>query len=348
MQIRKKNGIMVDFDKFKVDTAISKALGESSESIEFGKFEELLDSISEKCFDGIDVEQIQNTIESQLMSFGLRETAKLYMGYRDEMKKVGKHGWEMTQLQKDIYNQKYRYNNESFQEFLHRVTNGNTAIEKLIKHKKFLPAGRILANRGLHKEGKKITLSNCYVLTPPSDNIESIFDTAKNLARTFSYGGGCGVDIGKLRPNGSKVNNNAETTSGATSFMDLYSMTTEIIGQRGRRGALMLSIPCTHPDLVEFIDIKKDLNKVTKANISIWFTGEFFRAVESKSEFELSFVVEDTGETITKVIDAYSVFHKFALNNWDMAEPGVLYNDRIRGWSLLSNDEDFEYAGVNP
>ena len=77
----------------------------------------------------------------------------------------------------------------------------------MIKEKKFLFAGRILANRGLPQYGVKVTYSNCYVLEPPKDNLESIFDTAKGLARTFSYGGGVGIDISKLRPNGAKVNN---------------------------------------------------------------------------------------------------------------------------------------------
>jgi len=270
------------------------------------------------------------------------------MNYRDRMKEVSKHGWEMSQLQKDIFNQKYRHEGETFQQFLERVSGGNKEVEKLIKHKKFLPAGRILANRGLHKEGKKITLSNCYVITPPTDNIESIFDVAKKLARTYSYGGGCGVDIGKLRPSGSKVNNNALTTSGSTSFMELYSTTTGIIGQKGRRGALMISLPCTHPDLEAFIDIKNDLQAVTKANISIRFYDDFYEAVEANSDYELKFVVEDTGEVITKVINARDVFMKFARNNWDMAEPGALSWSRIEDWNLLSEDEEFEFAGVNP
>lgn len=99
------------------------------------------------------------------------------------------------------------------------------------------------------KYGKKVCYSNCFVITPPEDNIESIFDCAKKMARTYSYGGGCGIDIGKLSPRGAKVNNAAKETSGAVSFMDLYSMTTGLIGQNGRRGALMISIPVDHPDV---------------------------------------------------------------------------------------------------
>ena len=106
------------------------------------------------------------------------------------------------------------------------------------------------------------------MIDPPEDNIESIFDCAKKLARTYSYGGGCGVDISKLSPRGAKINNAAKETSGSVSFMELYSLVTALIGQNGRRGALMISIDCSHPDVEEFIDLKTDLEKVTKANIS--------------------------------------------------------------------------------
>ena len=136
----------------------------------------------------------------------------------------------------DIWNHKYRFNNESFNEWVSRVANDNKDIETLIKEKQFIPAGRILSNRGLTKYGKKVTYSNCYVLPAPEDTIEGIFETARDMAKTFSYGGGVGIDLGKLRPNGAKVNNTAEKTSGAVSFMDLFSQTTAIIGQNGRRG----------------------------------------------------------------------------------------------------------------
>ena len=182
----------------------------------------------------------------------------------------------------------------------------------------------------------------------PEDNIESIFDTAKAAARTYSYGGGCGFSLSKLRPRGMKVNNAARTTTGSVSFMDLYSMVTGLIGQEGRRGALMLSISCDHPDLEEFIGIKSDLNKVTKANISIRITDKFMAAVKNKKPFTLSFTRVETGETITKEVDAYSLFKKICEYNWDYAEPGMLFWDRIDNWNLLSCDNDFHYAGTNP
>ena len=253
-----------------------------------------------------------------------------------------------NQLGQDIWERKYRYENETFDEWINRVSGGNSEIANLIKEKKFLFGGRILANRGLENKGRKISLSNCYVIEPPEDNIESIFDCAKKLARTYSYGGGCGVDISKLSPRGAKVNNAAKETTGSVSFMDLYSMVTGLIGQAGRRGALMLSLSCEHPDLEEFIGIKSDLDRVTKANISIRITDKFMAAVKNKTPFTLSFTRLETGETITIEIDAYEMFHKMCEMNWDYAEPGMLFWDRINNWNLLSCDDEFEYAGTNP
>lgn len=253
-----------------------------------------------------------------------------------------------NQLGIDIWYRKYRYKNETFDEWLDRVSGGDTIIKQLIIEKKFLFGGRILASRGLEHLGRKISYSNCYVIAPPEDSIESIFDCAKKLARTYSYGGGCGVDISKLAPRGAKVNNAAQETTGAVSFMDLYSMVTGLIGQSGRRGALMLSLSCEHPDLEEFIGIKSDLDKVTKANISIRITDKFMEAVKNRTKFTLSFTRAETGENITKEVDAYEVFSKMCEMNWDYAEPGMLFWDRIENWNLLSEDEDFHYAGTNP
>ena len=248
----------------------------------------------------------------------------------------------------DIWEKKYRHNNESFDEWLDRVSGGDESVRSEIEAKRFIFGGRILANRGLYKEGMKVTYSNCYVLPPPRDSIESIYDTASKLARTFSYGGGVGIDISNLAPKGARVNNTAKETSGAVSFMDLYGMTTSLIGQNGRRGALMISIACDHPDIEEFIDIKSDLDKVTTANISVRVTDAFMEAVERNEDITLSYERPEVNQTITKTVNARRLFSKLAYNNWDMGEPGVLFWDRINAWNLLSEDDNFEYAGTNP
>ena len=246
----------------------------------------------------------------------------------------------------DIFNRKYRKGNETFDQWLDRVSGGDDAVRDAIKSKRFLFGGRILSNRGI--TDTKVTYSNCYVITPPEDNIESIYDSRKKLARTYSYGGGAGVDLSKLAPAGAKVHNQAEQTTGAVSFMQGYSQTTEEIGQMGRRGALMISLDCHHPDLLDFIDIKAKSDSVTKANISVRVTDDFMRAVENDDEWVMSFTREETGETITKTAKARDIFSKLCLNNWNWAEPGILFWDRIEQYNLLENNPEFEYAGTNP
>lgn len=268
----------------------------------------------------------------------------------------------------DIWERKYRFENESFDEFLDRVSAGDPDLKQLIIDKKFLFGGRILANRGIDIKGK--TYSNCYVIPPVEDNIESIYETCGMLARTFSYGGGCGVDISKLRPAGAEVNNAAKTTTGAVSFMQTLSQVAETIGQKGRRGATMLSIDINHPDVEQFIDVKTDLNKVTGANISVRVNDQFMKAVENNEDYILRWPCDSSAlatvamnshehwkedELITiagigyaKKVNARRIFNKLVKNNWDYAEPGILYWDRIKEWNIVSKDPNFEYAGTNP
>ena len=231
--------------------------------------------------------------------------------------------WGLSKLGEDIWTKKYQNNGESFDEWLDRVSGGNSDVRQLIADKKFLFGGRILASRGV--TDRKVTYSNCYVLPPVEDSIEGIYDTAKHLARTFSYGGGVGIDISKLRPKGSPVNNAAKTTSGAVSFMDTFSQVSSVIGQAGRRGALMISMDCNHKDVADFIDAKKNTNKLEGCNISVKCDGDF--------------------------IKHNPLMRKLAENNWDYAEPGILYWDNINNHNLLSEyikNGEFEYAGVNP
>lgn len=253
-----------------------------------------------------------------------------------------------NQLGIDIWNKKYRYQNETFDEWLDRVSGGDAAVRQLIVDKKFLFGGRILANRGLDKKGVKVTYSNCYVLAPPEDSIESIFDTASKMARTFSYGGGVGVDLSKLAPRGAKVNNTAIETSGAVSFTDLYSMVTGLIGQHGRRGALMLSMSCDHPDVEEFMRVKTDVERVTKANMSIRVTDAFMKSVADCGIQRNVFHRPETTSSISRDIDADKFFNELCDANYDYGEPGILFWDRISSWNMLNEYDDFAYAGTNP
>lgn len=228
--------------------------------------------------------------------------------------------WKLSELGEDIWKKKYQRNGESFDQWLDRVSGGDKQVAQLIVDKKFLFGGRILSNRGITDRG--VTYSNCYVIEPPHDSIEGIYEAAMKLARTFSYGGGCGVDISTLRPKGAEVHNAALTTSGAVSFMDVLEQTARVIGQNGRRGALMISMDSSHPDIHDFIDAKLD-NKLEKCNISVRMS-------------------DDDMENKPDILD------HIALNNYDWAEPGVLYWDTIKRYNLLDKFAYFEYAGVNP
>ena len=233
----------------------------------------------------------------------------------------------------DIWKQKYQFENETFEEWLERISNGNKELKQLILSKKFLFGGRILAYRGLQNKGKKVTYSNCYVLPQVPDSIEGIYETARDLARTFSYGGGVGIDISQLRPKGSYVNNAAQSTSGAVSFMDTFSNVSTVIGQGGRRGALMISMDCNHKDIEEFIDAKKNTDKLEGCNISVRVDNEFMNNVSNIESLQ------------------NKLFMQLAYNNWDYAEPGILYWDTIKEYNLLSEyikHNKFEFAGVNP
>ena len=249
-----------------------------------------------------------------------------------------------NQLSLDISHKKYQIHGKSFEQWLDRVSGGTQEVREHIRAKKFLFGGRILASRGV--KNRRVTYSNCYVITPPEDNIESIFSTAAKLARTYSYGGGCGTDVSKLRPKNAVVHNAAKSTSGAVSFMDFYSYVTELIGQSGRRGALMLSIDCNHPDIEEFISLKTKQGVCEKANISIKVSDEFMQAAIDDRDWVTEFTSPETG-TITKTFRARDLLKLLAKRNWEWAEPGLLYWDRISGYNMLDNT-DFQYAGVNP
>lgn len=270
-----------------------------------------------------------------------------------------------------IWEKKYRQNNESFDDWLDRVSGKDAAVKNLIISKAFLFGGRILSNRGI--TDRKSTLSNCYVLTV-EDSIESIYQCCSDIARTYSYGGGVGVDISKLRPRGAFVNNSAKETTGAVSFMKTFDTVTSTIGQNGRRGALMLSLDVRHPDVEEFINIKANTDQITSANISVRVNDDFMSAVEHDEDYilrwpcdidlskftkeykdcpynTLTYLEDHTDSNkifYIKKVKAKELFNQLVKNNWNYAEPGILYWDQIENWNMMQQNEDFEYAGINP
>jgi ribonucleotide reductase alpha subunit len=173
------------------------------------------------------------------------------------------------------------------------------------------------------------SLSNCVVVDNPADNVTSIMDAGKDLANLFKRRCGVGVDITTLRPENAKVNNSAGTTTGAWSFADFYSYVCRMIGQNGRRGALMISIDVRHPDVEKFALMKQDLKKVTGANVSIRVTDDFMKAVETDSDFVLHYPVGSTAPTFTKTIKAKDLWNVIINSATKSAEPGLLMWDNI-------------------
>ncbi len=208
---------------------------------------------------------------------------------------------------------------------------------------KFVPGGRILFAAG---EARKSTLLNCYYLPIKDDSIEAIFDTAKEMARTYSYGGGVGIDISILRPKGAPVNNSAITTSGPIPFMDLYSLTTGIIGQHGRRGALMITMDVSHPDIFDFVTVKSDKTRISYANISVKISDEFMKAVENDTEFELKF--ESSKAHVSRKIKARELWNKIVDTALNTGDPGVIFWDVVKRESPLEYDPRMQLKGTNP
>lgn len=271
--------------------------------------------------------------------------------YKNENEWLG----EDNTLGLDIWKKKYS-DGRTYHEWMYDVTGGDMQLAKLIESKKFLFGGRILANRNNASVTSKKTYSNCYVIAPPEDNLESIFNTAKKLARTFSYGGGCGIDLSKLSFKGAAIHNAAKSSSGVVSFMELYDKTTEIIGQNGRRGALMMSLASNHPDIFEFIDVKRDLNKINNANLSVRVDDDFMIKARDTDEenYELIFnrsmydPETKTEKDMSTKINPNALLMQLSRYNWENGEPGILFWDNIRRGSLLSNEPGFKYGGVNP
>lgn len=208
---------------------------------------------------------------------------------------------------------------------------------------RFLPGGRIMFGAG---QQRKNTLLNCYVIPIREDSIEAIFDWCKEAARTYSYGGGVGTDISILRPKGAPVNNSAVYSTGSTSFMNIFSETTHTIGQSGRRGALMITISVDHPDIMNFINIKKDMRNVRYANISVRMTDEFMKAVEEDKDFTLRYDNKVVGRYERKV-RARDVWNELVASARDWAEPGLIFWDQVKRYSP-SEYNGMEVISTNP
>lgn len=234
--------------------------------------------------------------------------------------------------------------------------------------KYIIPGGSVLSGCG---SNTLTSLSNCFVIDSPKDSYSDIMKTRNYQVQLMKRRGGVGYDLSQLRPRGAKVNNAAQVSTGAASFMDVNSGLTNETAQDGRRGALMLSLSIKHPDIEEFITKKQDLTKVTGANISVKVTDDFMRAVENNEYYILRFPItaevhkdidiEDLEEGLLwefhekdkptvyyKKVRAADIWNKLMHCAWNTAEPGILFEDTIVNYSPDGAYNTFRMVSTNP
>ena len=204
---------------------------------------------------------------------------------------------------------------------------------------KFLPAGRITAGAGT---GRAVTLFNCFVMGTIPDTMAGIFEALKEAALTMQQGGGIGYDFSTIRPRGAEVKGVAADASGPLSFMDVWdAMCRTIMSAGSRRGAMMATMRCDHPDIEAFIEAKKDAARLRMFNLSVLITDPFMAAVKADGPWELVF-----GGRVYQTMPARDLWNRIMRNTYDFAEPGVIFIDRINTANNLGYVE--QIAATNP
>lgn len=204
---------------------------------------------------------------------------------------------------------------------------------------KFLPAGRIIAGAGTDRS---VTLFNCFVMGTVPDTMGGIFDMLKEAALTMQQGGGIGYDFSTLRPKGAAVKGVAADASGPLSFMDVWdAMCRTIMSAGSRRGAMMATMRCDHPDIDQFIEAKQDGARLRMFNLSVLITDDFMAAVKADTAWDLMF-----NGTVYKTVKALELWNKIMQATYDYAEPGVIFIDRINKKNNLYYCETI--AATNP
>jgi ribonucleoside-diphosphate reductase alpha chain len=203
----------------------------------------------------------------------------------------------------------------------------------------FLPAGRILAGAGT---GRTVTLFNCFVMGRIEDDLTSIFDNVREAARTMQQGGGIGHDFSTLRPKGALVKSIGADASGPVSFMDVWdAMCRTIMSAGARRGAMMATLRCDHPDIEAFIDAKADPARLRNFNLSVLVTDAFIRAVRNDEAWDLAF-----DGKVYRTLPARALWERMMRATYDYAEPGVVFIDRVNAANNLAYCE--EISCTNP
>jgi ribonucleoside-diphosphate reductase alpha chain len=251
---------------------------------------------------------------------------------------------QLPAISQQIWEMKYRLDasETSLEKSFHRVARAVASAEKpqlrqayerkffeLMADLRFLPAGRILAGAGT---GRAVTLFNCFVMDKIDDSIPGIFNGLNEAAQTLQQGGGIGHDFSTLRPKGALVHGVGADASGPLSFMDVWdSMCRTIMSAGARRGAMMGTLRCDHPDIEAFIEAKRDKTKLRNFNLSVLVTDAFMAAVKVDADWHLIF-----DGAVFKTVSARSLWQKIMKATYDCAEPGVIFIDRINAKNPLA------------
>ncbi|KPK37812.1 MAG: ribonucleoside-diphosphate reductase [Gammaproteobacteria bacterium SG8_47] len=287
-----------------------------------------------------------------------------------------------TAISEHIWNAKYRlrigdeYVDDSVQDTWRRVADAVASIEPreqdrwaatfyaLLESGRFLPGGRILAGAGSQR---RVTLFNCFVMGALEDSLDGIFDALKQGALTMQQGGGVGYDFSTLRPRGAPARSVGAIASGPVSFMQIWdSMCATLLSTGARRGAMMATLRCDHPDIQLFIDAKRDPRALRHFNLSVLVSDAFIDAVNADTEWPLVFPVREGEEVgsdtviqrvwsaeespvacrVYSVVRARALWESVLLANYEYAEPGVLFVDRINAENNLHYRE--RISATNP
>lgn len=346
MNIIKRNGEIENFDINKIANALYKVykeIGTEKTIKECFKEAESLTEPYEESGKIFDVEAVQDDVELYLIKSDQYEAARAYIKYRETKKEQRKNPWSDMDERQEIILRKYTKKGESKKDFISRISLGKTSLEKIFRNREALWGGRILYAVG--RDGN-ITGSNCYVATDPEDSLRDIYRADYEIARTYSYGGGQGMNLSKIRPKGAKVNNSSNTSPGVMVFAEKYSHTTLNTQQENRRGALMLIMNIDHPDIIDFITAKLDLSKINGANISIALKDDFIKACQNDEEWIMSF--ETPYEHIEKKIRARDLLSLVSYSAHTMGDPGVVFIDHMNNYHMLSEYDEVEFTATNP
>lgn len=249
----------------------------------------------------------------------------------------------------DIITKKYMHN-ETFDEFIDRISNGNEELKRIILEKKYLHGGRTLSN---YNTNNGASTSNCYSSGYCPDDTAGILELNKNIGLTYKAQGGQGLSLSKIRPKGCKISKGGYETDGIIPFMRMFDTTTASISQGGsRKGALMMSLDCWHKEVKEFITIKTDTNLINKANLSVEIDDEFMDAVnlyyESGKEIEKEVTFNYEGGSIKYKVKPIEVYKLICKTAHDYAEPGIIYTNMFRNYNLMELDDEYEVVTGNP